>query len=60
MITNIYYEAEKHAKLQSVVNKELKKVKLWLDVIKLSLNIEKTNLIIFKSPQHSSSETTSI
>ena len=30
--TNIYYEAESLEKLQSVVNKELKKVKIWLDV----------------------------
>ena len=43
-----------------MVNKELKKVKFWLDVIKLSLNIEKTNFIIFKSPRHSSPETASI
>ena len=34
--------------------------KIWLDVNKLSLNIDKTNHIIFKSPQHSSSETVSI
>ena len=39
--TNIYYESEGLAKLQSVVNKELKKVKIWLDVNKLSLNIDK-------------------
>ena len=59
--TNIYYEAaESLAKLQSVVNKELKKVKMWLDVNKLSLNIDKTNFIIFKSPQHFSPETASI
>ena len=58
--TNIYYEAESLAQLQSVVNRELKKVKMWLDVNKLSLNIDKTNFIIFKSPQHSSPETVSI
>ena len=58
--TNIYYEAESLHHLQNVVNKELKKVKLWLDVNKLSLNIDKTNFIIFKSPQHSAPETVSI
>ena len=58
--TNIYYEAESLTKLQSVVNKELKKVKMWLDVNKLSLNIDKTNFVIFKSPQHCSPETTTI
>ena len=29
---------------------------MWLDVNKLSLNIDKTNFIIFKSPQHFSSD----
>ena len=54
---NIYCESESLDQLQSVVNRELKKVKMWLDVNKLSLNIDKTNFIIFKSPQHSSPET---
>ena len=39
---------------------ELKKVEMWLDVNKLSLNINKTNFVIFKSPQHSSPESVSI
>ena len=55
--TNIYCESESLDQLQSVVNRELKKVKMWLDVNKLSLNIDKTNFIIIKSPQHSSPET---
>ena len=46
--------------LQRTVNKELKKVKMWLDVNKLSLNIDKTNYIILKSPQHSITEAVSI
>ena len=54
------YEAESLDQLQSVVNKELKKVKMWLDVNKLSLNIDKTNFIILKSLQHSSPENVSI
>ena len=37
----------------------IKKVKMWLEVNKLSLNIDKTNFIIFKSLQHSSPETVS-
>ena len=57
---NIYYEAKSLHHLQNVVNKELKKVKIWLNVNKLSLNIDKTNFIIFKSPQHSAPETVSI
>ena len=55
--TNIYFEAENLDMLQGIVNEELKKVKEWLDVNTLSLNIDKTNFIIFKSPQHSSLET---
>ena len=54
--SNIYYEADNLILLQRTVNKELIKVKMWLDINKLSLNIDKTNFIIFKSPQHSSSE----
>ena len=58
--TNIYNEAESLKQLQSVVNKELKKVKKWLDVNKLSLNIDKTNFIMFKSPQHTCPESVNI
>ena len=54
--TNIYSESKSLTQLPSVVNKEFKKVKTWLDVNKLSLNIDKTNFIIFRSPQHSFSE----
>ena len=54
--TSIYCESESLTQLLSVVNKELKKVKTWLDVNKLSLNIDKTTFIIFRSPQHSFSE----
>ena len=57
--TNIFYEAENLFQLQRVIDKGLKKVKKWLDVNKLSLNIDKTNYIILKSPQHSSSESVS-
>ena len=35
-------------------------MKIWLEVNKFSLNIDKTNFIIFKSPQHSSPETVCI
>ena len=42
--------------LQRIVNRELKKVNFWLDVNKLSLNIDKTNFIIFKSPKRPSSD----
>ena len=58
--TNIYCESDNLYKLQRTVNKELRKVKLWFDVNKLSLNIDKTNFIIFKSPHLPSSDTVSI
>ena len=58
--TNIYCESESPDQLQSLVNRELKKVKMWLEVNKLPLNIDKTNFIIFKSPQHPLPETVSI
>ena len=45
--TNIYYEAESHGKLEQVINKELKKLDTWLVVNRLSLNIDKTNFIMF-------------
>ena len=58
--TNIYHETESPDQLHSVVNKELITVKMWHDVNKLSLKIDKANFIIFKSPQHSSTENISI
>ena len=45
--TNIYYEADSPKKLEVIVNKELKKLYTWLLVNRLSLNIDKTNFIVF-------------
>ena len=47
--TNIYYESKDLANLTKTVNNELRLVKKWLDANKLSLNIDKTNYIIFHS-----------
>ena len=44
---NIYYEAESIKKLETVTNKELRKLDTWLTVNRLSLNIAKTNFLIF-------------
>ncbi len=33
------------------INRELKKVKLWLDSNKLSLNVDKTHFVLFHSPR---------
>ena len=38
-------------KIQKIVNRELRKVRKWLEANKLALNIEKTNFIIFRSQQ---------
>ena len=45
--TNIYYEADTLEKIEFTMNKELKKLHTWLIVNRLSLNIAKTNFVIF-------------
>ena len=45
--TNIYYESNSLIDLEKTVDKELEKLYLWLNVNRLSLNIDKTNFIIF-------------
>ena len=45
--TNLYYEAEDINDLEKVINKELKRLSQWLSVNRLSLNIDKTNFVVF-------------
>ena len=45
--TNIYYEADTPEKLESTMNRELIKLRTWLIVNRLSLNINKTNFVVF-------------
>ena len=45
--TNIFYQSKDLDSLQSTVNKELKKLSLWLNANRLALNISKTNFVIF-------------
>ena len=45
--TNIYYESDSLQELEKVIYKELNKLNLWLNVNRLSPNIDKTNYIIF-------------
>ena len=45
--TNIYYEANSLENLELIINRELKKLHTWLIVNRLSLNIDKTNFVVF-------------
>jgi hypothetical protein len=49
--TNIYYEHKDLKVLENIVNKELRKLSLWLNLNRLALNISKTNFVIFRSQQ---------
>jgi hypothetical protein len=49
--TNLIYSDKKTQTLESVVNEELFKVYDWLNANKLTLNIKKSNFIIFHLPQ---------
>ena len=48
---NLYFSSHDLDYLQTVVNKELKKVSKWLRANRLALNIDNTNYLIFHSPQ---------
>lgn len=45
--TNIYFESDDLKQIERTVNKELKKLHEWLCLNRLSLNISKTNFVIF-------------
>ena len=49
--TNIYFKHHDLIQLQKIMNRELKKVKKCLDRNHLSLNIDKTNFVVFHSPR---------
>ena len=48
-VTNIYYESSDLFSIQKIVNRELRKVRKWLEANRLALNIEKTNFVLFHS-----------
>ena len=50
--TNIYYESSDLLDIQKSVNKELRKVRKWLESNRLALNLDKTNFVIFHSTQN--------
>jgi hypothetical protein len=45
--TNIFFESSDLESLEKTVNRELKKLSLWLNANRLALNISKTNFVIF-------------
>ena len=49
--TNIYYESNDLKELEKTINKELKLLSQWLNLNRLSLNVSKTNFVIFRSSQ---------
>ena len=49
--TNLFASAKDIKSLELQINLELKKVKEWCDINKLSINLKKTNYMIVKSPK---------
>ena len=47
--TNLFASARDLKKLETLINSELEKVKVWCDVNKLSINFNKSNYMIIKS-----------
>lgn len=45
--TTFYYCGEDLTQVLNAVKQECKRIKTWVDVNKLSLNLEKTNFMIF-------------
>ena len=49
--TNLLYLGKSIKKLNKLVNYDLKNLLYWLNANKISLNVKKTELVIFKSKQ---------
>ena len=54
--TNIYYESSDLLNIQKIVNRELRKVRKWLEANRVALNIDKTNFVLFHSSQRNLTE----
>ena len=50
--TNIYYELPSLLDIQKSVNREIRKVRKWLESGRLALNLDKTNFVIFHATQN--------
>ena len=48
--TSIYFDSDNLFNLQTIINRELNKIRKWLEANRLALNIDKTNYVIFHSP----------
>ena len=49
--TSLLYSDKNTHKLENIVNSELKKISRWLEANKLTLNVSKSNFVIFHPPQ---------
>ena len=50
--TNLIHTSQSVKNLNKLVNHDMKHLNNWLSANKISLNIEKTELVIFKSPRN--------
>jgi hypothetical protein len=46
--SNIFIQGNNLLNMTSLLNEELKKISFWIHTNKLSLNVEKTNYMLFK------------
>ena len=49
--TNLFHTNKSVKNLNKLVNHDMKQLNNWLSANKISLNVEKTGLVIFKSPR---------
>ena len=49
--TNLFHTSKSVKNLNKLVNRDMKHLNNWLSANKISLNVEKTELVIFKSPR---------
>ena len=49
--TSLFYSHENINTIESIINSELSNVLIWLQANKLTLNIDKSNYILFRPPQ---------
>ena len=50
-VTNLFHTNQSVKNLNMLVNRDMKQLNNWLSANKISLSVEKTELVIFKSPR---------